>query len=277
MTSDLAIAPVEETVNEAPSNDVAEVSETPEPSEAQTDDAATDETEAKEVKPELTEVEKIKHATQKRIDKLTAKSSQLEQKYQEAIQELEKYKQPQTNDAPKEDDFETVEDYLKAVGKWEAKQEAAKADQERRQLEAKAAYEAKISAKRAEFETKEAEMRKTTPDYDETVQVLNEHVDTVDKNTPGFQVFRDVLMGSNDMAALSYHLGKNPDLLESMQKMEPIQVARTLFRLELELENAPKAKPVSQPTPPKPTSGGAKTSKALEDLSYAELKKKWKL
>jgi hypothetical protein len=274
MTTDLAIQPVE-TVTEAPSNDVADVVETPEPSEAQTDDAVTEPV-TKEVKPELTEVEKVKHAMQKRIDKLTAKSSQTEQQYQNAIQELEKYKQPQANDSPKEDDFETVEDYLKAVGRWEAKQETAKAEQEKRQTEAKTAYEAKISAKRAEFEGKEAEMRKTTHDYDETVQVLNEHVDTVDKNSPGFQVFRDVLMGSNDMAAMSYHLGKNPELLESMQKMEPLQIARTLFRLELDLENAPKATAKATAAPPTPIKGkGVMVSE--DTMSGKELLKKHKL
>ena len=126
MTTDLAIQPVEQTATEAP----VEVAATPEPSEAKPDENAEAQAPAENKEP--TEADKVRHAMQKRIDRLTAKSSQLEQQYQEMLQKVQKYEQHK-NDAPKEDDFETVEDYLKAVGKWEAKQETAKAEQESRQ------------------------------------------------------------------------------------------------------------------------------------------------
>lgn len=269
MSEELAIEPVE-TVTDAP----AEVTETPEPSEAQTDETAEAPAEAKEEqKPELTEADKIRHAMQKRIDRLTAKSSAAEQQLQEVMERLKQFDQPETNDAPKEDDFETVEDYLKAVGKWEAKQEAAKAEQEKTAQAQKQAFEAKMNAKRAEFEAKEAELRKTTPDYDETVQVLNEYVDGVDQKSAEFQVFRDVLMGSNDMAAMSYHLGKNPEILENLSKADPITIARTLFRIEYDLEKAPKPQPSVSPKPPRAVSSKSNATKSLAESSPEDIVK----
>lgn len=280
----LAVAPV---VQETPTAAVEAV-ENAAPSEAieKKEDAPADDTvnqdqKANENKKEPTEVEKIRYSMQKRIDRLTARNSEMERKYQEAIQSLEKYKQPEANKAaPKETDFETTEDYLKAVGKFEAEQEFAKQQKAKEAEQQQKTYAEKLAAKKAEFEAKEAEIRKTTPDYDDAVSVLNEYVELADKESDGFSVFRDVLMESNDMAAMSYHLGKNPDLLESMTKMTPAQIARTLFRLEYDLEKAPakQATQHQQPTPPKPSSGSTKSQdKSLRDLSYAEMKKRMKL
>lgn len=272
MSEELAIEPVE-TVTDAP----AEVTETPEPSEAQTDETAEAPAEAKEEqKPELTEADKIRHAMQKRIDRLTAKSSAAEQQLQEVMERLKQFDQPKTNDAPKEEDFETVEDYLKAVGKWEAKQEFARAEQDKAAQTQKQAFEARMTEKRASFEAKEAELRKATPDYDDAVQVLNEYIETVDQKSPGFQVFRDVMMESEDMAAMSYHLGKNPEIVEKLSKSNPIEVARILFNLERDLKETPKK--AAQVAPKPPTAIKAQGVDKAEDLmSGKELLKRHKL
>jgi len=210
---------------------------------------------------------------QKRIDRLTAKAAELERSYQESAQKLQAYEQPKSS-APNADDFETTEDYLKAVGKYEAQQEI-EAQQKAEAESAKAkAYEEKIAAKKAAFEALETEVRKTTPDYDETVQVLNEFVSTVNTKTEEFRVFRDIMMDSKNLPALSYHLGKNPDLLDNLTKLPPVEIARTLFRIEYDIEKTPKPQTQNQPAPPKPVSGSSKGVKSIEDMSYKELKKK---
>ena len=275
----LAETPVENTDVETAEVVETEAVKEAAPSEAVKEDVSpADKKEgSNENKKELTEAEKIKYAMQKRIDRLTARSSDLERKYQDAIQNIEKFKTQPDNKAPKEADFESAEDYLKAVGKYEAEQEFAK-QQKTKEAEAQQKQMAeKLNAKKAEFEAKEAEMRKVTPDYDDAVNLLNEYVSTADQNSAGFQVFRDVMMESNDMAAMSYHLGKNPDLLEEMVKMSPVQIARQLFRIEYELEKAPKPQtPKTVASPPNATSGKAKMSKSDDELSGRELLKKYK-
>lgn len=267
------------------SEELAQVPETvetqqPEPSNeaAKTDDAPQVEADeggepAKEQPKELTEVDKVKYAMQKRIDRLTAKAAELERSHIEAVEKLKQFEQPKSS-APNEDDFETTEDYLKALGKYEAQQEIeAQKKAEAEEIKNKA-YAEKIAAKRAAFEAQEAEIRKTTPDYDEAVQVLNEFVSTVNTQTQEFQVFRDVLMDSKNMPAISYELGKNPDLMDKLSKSSPVEIARTLFRLEYDIENRAKPTTQTQPAPPKPVTNSSKTTKSLEEMSYKELKKK---
>lgn len=268
MSDELAVTPEIEAV----------VTETPEPSTeaVKTDDvsAETPESdEAKEQPKELSEVEKVKYAMQKRIDRLTAKAAELERSHIEAAEKLKQFEQPKTN-APREEDFETTEDYLKAVGKYEAQQEIEAKQKAEAEATKNKAYEEKIAAKKAAFEAQETEFRKTTPDYDEAVQVLNEFVSTANTQTQEFQVFRDVLMDSKNLPAISYELGKNPDLMDSMSKMPPVEIARTLFRLEYDIEKREKPQTQTQPAPPKPVSSSSKGSKSIEDMSYKELKKK---
>lgn len=266
-----------DTLAEVPEIEVS-TTETPEPSNeaAKTDDASTDSPEGEEVKEqpkELSEVEKVKYAMQKRIDRLTAKAAELERSHIEAVEKLKQLDVPKSN-APREEDFETTEDYLKAVGKYEAQQEIVEKQKAEALAQKNKAYEEKVAAKKASFDAQETEFRKTTPDYDELVQVLNEFVSTVNTQTQEFQVFRDVMMDLNNLPAISYELGKNPDLLDKMVKMPPVEIARTLFRLEYDIEKREKPQTQTQPAPPKPVSSSSKGSKSMEDMSYKELKKK---
>ena len=261
-----------------------EVVETPsEPSDDVKTDVPSTEPDAKADEPvvekkELTEEEKYKHGTQKRIDRLTAKLAEQERTARELAEKVAQYEtSKQTDTAPKEEDFQTTEEYLKAVGKYEAMQEIAEANKAKAQEEAQKTYAEKMAKRSAEVSAQEAEFRKVTPDYDDATQVLNEYVEMADKKSAGFSVFRDVLMSAPDLPALSYHLGKNPDLMESMLKMEPSQIAWTLIEQAIKLRDAPK-EPVKQTSaPPSPVGGSSKATKALDQMSYQEMKKAWKL
>lgn len=264
-----------EELAETPEIEVA-TTETPEPSTeaVKTDDApqadAGEAEAAKEQPKELSEVEKVKYAMQKRIDRLTAKAAELERSHIDAVEKLKQFEQPKSN-APREEDFETTEDYLKALGKHEAQQEIEAQKKAEAEANKNKAYEEKIAAKKAAFEAQEAEIRKVTPDYDETVQVLNEFVSTVNTQTQEFQVFRDVLMDSKNMPALSYELGKNPDLMDNLSKMSPVEIARTLFRMEYDIENRAKPQIQTQPAPPKPVSSTQKAHKSMDTKSGKEI------
>lgn len=240
-----------------------------EPAESETPEANQDTNE------EPDELSKYKYATQKRIDKLISSRSELERKYQEAVQKLQTFEQAPKSDEPLPDQFDTQEDYLIAKGKWEAKREFEANQKAQAEAEAKKAYEAKIAERAKEFQAKEAEFRKETPDYDEASQVLNEYIADVNPNSTGFQVFRDVMISSDVLPQLTYELGKNPDLVESLMKMPPLDLARTLFYKEYEIKNAPKkatTKPVA--APPNPIKG-AGTIRSDDELSGKELLKKY--
>ena len=128
-----------------------------------------------------------------------------------------------------------------------------------------------IEAKRLEFEAKEAEYRKDVPDYDDTVQVLNEAIASVDHRSAEFQAFREVLLSSDNMPALSYHLGKNPELIDELQTLKPVQIARKLFALEMSLGKTPKKTATPLPPPVKSVSGKGNSNKSLNDMTPAEI------
>lgn len=274
-------ATVEATENLLPEAAATEEVAAQEPSDLPKDDKKPDdakpESDAKpEDKPEPTEAEKVKHGMQKRIDKQTAKLAEMERLLSEKEAMLLKA-QPQQTDAPKEEDFESYEDYLKAQGRYEALQEQKETQRKQAQAERDAAYQKTMTERRAMFEEKEVELKKVTPDYDEKVKEVEMNIQLLSdsqKASTEFQVFRDMLFSSDNMPALTYELGKNPDLLDEMLTMNPLQIARKIARLELQIENAPKAQHKPVTAPPSPISSGSKVNKSFEDMSYKELKKK---
>ena len=267
MNDELDVTPVDAAIEA-----VAET-ETPETSEAKKTDApdSGDKPEKEAEKPEPTEAEKVKAAMQKRIDRLTAQRSEAERRAREYEEKLKTSAPAQKDDAPKEADFETYEDFLIAKGKYEARKEY---EAEQTQAKRQAAQEAQAkenAALRQKFEASEAEFRKTVPDYDDTVQVLNEAIGSVNHKSAEFQAFRETLLSSDNMPALSYHLGKNPDLLDEFQTMKPIQIVRKLIALELGMKAPEKKAATALPAPIKSPSGKGGFSKALDDMSPSEI------
>lgn len=224
-------------------------------------------------KPELSEAEKIKYGMQKRIDKQTAKLGEMERQLAEAQAELQKYISAPKTDAPREEDFETTEEFLKAQGRWEALQEQKEEKERQAKADRDAAYQKAISERRALFEEKEAELKKVTPDYDEKVAEVESNIMLLSdsqKASVEFQVFRDMLFSSDNMPALTYELGKNPDLFDKMLTMNPLQIARQIARLELQIENAPKKQHEPVKHPPNPISGKATANVDPDKMTVEE-------
>lgn len=251
-----------------------EVSNAVEPKETVKDSG--DQQAAKPEQKELSESDKIKAAMQKRIDNVIKSRHELQRKYDQLIAEGKKNgsegQSVKDDGAPKEADYKSYEEFLIAKGKYEAKQEFDKQEKERAAREKGERDAAELAAKNKEFLEKEAEFRKTTPDYDEAVGVLNEAIQIVNHNSGGFQAFREVMLSTEDLPALSYYLGKNPEIIESMMTMRPVEVARTLFKAEIDAAKFKKTEAkTALPSPIKPVGGKGKSDKSLSDMSGKEL------
>lgn len=264
-----------ETVN---AEEAATETEPSQPSEEEnkTDEPAETEP-AKEQKPEPTEAEKIKYAMQKRIDRQTAKNAQMERE----LAELKAWRQqmdvkPETGE-PKEDQFNSIEDYLIAKGAYQERKKSADEAAAAKKKADDEAYAAKVAKIRDDLTAKETEFRKTTPDYDDAVTVVNEYVSAVDPDSVHLAVFRDFVMESDNPAPLLYKLGKNPDLIEELSELSPMKFMRKLVKMEMEIESAPKQTTTKTATPPNPVKGTSSGQKDIGTMSYAEMKKAWKL
>lgn len=231
-----------------------------------------DKKEGEEIKPEPTEADRVRLAMQKRIDGLTAQKRRAEARAQE-LEKLAQQAKPQQkqDDAPKEADYDSYEEYLVAKGRYEERKETeTKAEQAKRE-QAEAARQADLAKKAELFKVKEAEFKQNTPDYDEAIEGLETVLSDVDKSSQGYKVFSDIMLSSENLPALSYHLGKNPELVESLKSMSLMQMARTLFVEEYKLSQQPKPKPSTKPEPPKPLGGGSKSTKSPQEMSGKEI------
>lgn len=276
-TSELAQEPVTVAETEQVTDTPAAETATPEPSEGEENKDVTADRGEKEQPKELTEADKIKYAMQKRIDRMTARDAQRERELAELREQIAKV-QPKTEQSgePKEDQFNTIEDYLIAKGRYEERQEIAKERAEAEQRQKAEEYQKTILEKQQVFEAKEAEFRKEVPDYDDKVGAVNEFLRYADPKSIQVQAFRDFVMDSDNPAAVLYNLGVNPDLMDDLAKMHPVKMIRELTKLEIQAASAPKKEPKATATPPSPIKGNA-NYKSEDQMTGKELLKKHNL
>ena len=178
-----------------------------------------------------------------------------------------------TDGRPKQEDFETYEEYQDATVEWKVNQKISdyEADQrvriereqaQRAQEEIVATHTARIDTFRSEHE-----------DFDAVVEQ--------GKDLPVTPPMRDAVLNSDSGPALMYHLCSNPDECDRIANMHPMAAIKEMGKLEARIEAArstgpsSSAKPVTQAPPPiKPVGGGATASTvSLDQLHYQEFKR----
>lgn len=224
------------------------------PQEAQTDALIEGEPSTPEaVEPAEPEAPKPK-GVQKRIDELTANwreeqrtrqrlEGMLEQVLAERRQpapEPQKPAEPQGE--PQLEQFETYEQYVRALARYEAKQERAAWDAEQQQR----VQAEQRQALQSEFQTKVQAFKQAAPDFDQVV------------TRPGVAIsdaMLEVIEQSDLGPQLAYHLGQNPDLSQRLFRLSPTLAAKELGKLEVQL-SLPQPKTVSNaPAPIEPLAG----------------------
>lgn len=227
---------------------------------------------------------------EKRIKKLASRLSEKDQEIAFLRSQLERStekKSPeddssqqvdnsQSSGEPQEEDFENHKDYVKALAKWTYEQEK-KADEEKNsQTKAKSDYEKKLST----HSERVAEFKKEHSDFDDVVADLVEEYGDVKFSGP----LEASILSSENGPALVYELAKNPDQLMRINKLNALDCAREIGKIEARLEknqeSPPKQKKATTtkaPPPVKPVGGKSTraTAKSIydENLSFAEYEK----
>lgn len=224
----------------APSPEKAEVAET-------ASDSATD---------DKTQVEgKQPSEAEKRIKSLLAETKLLKQR----LSQYEQPPAPKTDQSPKADPqrpdptkFETMEQYLEALSDYKV-EKALVAERERvAQERQEHRQQSQMRVEREQWNNKIVEARKKHADYDDVA--LNPDLPVAEGSAIDWWV-----MNSEHGAEVLYHYGKNPDQLEALNAMPPIEAARELARLEISLLTPPK--PAPTPKAPRPPSEANPTGK----------------
>jgi hypothetical protein len=265
--------------NESTESDTEET-EAKESPETEGEESETD-SESKDDGKEKT-VGKKKGGFQRRIDKLNAQKSAIQQEAeywkQMALKSAGAQKdeskpvdqtKPATADGkPKADDFDTHAEFVEALTDWKTEQKLSERDQklERSKLQTEQAKLVQTFTERREA------FLKTAPDYDEVM----ESVDDV----PLTPALREIILTSENGPEIAYELAKNRDEFERISKLSPLAVAREVGKLESRLSakssdgKTEQKKITKAPKPIDPVNAGGKGSaaKSIADpnLSQAE-------
>jgi hypothetical protein len=231
-----------------------------------TESTIPDEPESKaEVKPEALEPKEAeKPNTETKPDvKLEPteeeKNIQARERLAERIRQTAQSQQPQqpqpAGDAPKIENFSTLEEFLDARDKWASKKgvenytaQQTQESNQRRQREMQAAIEAKANLTRVKY-----------PDFNSTIQPYAGFMDAI----PALSAY----INESDMGMeVAYNLAKNPALLEEISRMSPFAAGRQLLKLEEKLK-APPVALSNAPEPIKPVGSRETVKPRLSQMS----------
>lgn len=274
-----AVAPAPATDTSTPATEVKEAEKgatgADDADKGSNDDGNKEGEAAKDKPPEkpMTEADKIRAAMQKRIDRQTAASKAQNEQIQRLNAELQRLaaSQPQQDKgAPKEDDYNSWEEYDKARVEYEADRRANERLKTEKEAQLKQMQERQALETRKKFEAKEREFQKSAPDYD---AVAGEAVAALrDLGAAGHDInaLRDIVMQFDNPPQMLYELGKDTNLIDQLVTMQPMAAMRELVKLEIALQGAAKPAENQAPEPIKPV-GGRAGVKALHERSGSEI------
>ena len=237
-----------------------------------------------EAAPDAPKVEDDVPFPKKAVNALSRRDRQIGKQRAELQQlhaELEKYRsqaQPQEqsnsrlpSDYPNEDNFDNYGDFLKAVARYEARQELAEGSK-RQQEQAQSYQEQQWVAKREqEIADLASEAAANIPDFGQTIA---EFADVIDSFPP--QLERLFLECEAPHLAI-FALAKEGKL-ESLFQMTPYRAAMEIGRAQDRGIALSQRKPITKaPTPINSARGTGPTGKSLADMDAAEMLKRWNL
>lgn len=166
---------------------------------------------------------------------------------------------PFTVPPPRQEDFETYEQYEEAVfdHRYQKRAQAERASQE------KAAKERAQQQHQSQLDEWIDKGESKYPDFKRVAQ------DNDLKITP----FMAGAMQESDIGHdVAYHLGQNPKEAARIAKLSPLGQVREIGRLEVKLQTPTQRANTNAPTPTSPVGGKEAPSVKLEDMSYEEYK-----
>lgn len=255
----------EETESEVDEVEAEEETETDDKQEAEEAPEPTVEDQIAELKTTLEEQDR-------KIRRQTAANHQLQKKLEDERAALKKQAEPELK-KPVMDEFDSMDDYEKAMDDYVEKRIGQAAEEKATQKVSQQQLDSELAEKTKVFKQKEYEFAQATPDYQDAAQVLNEYAALVQPNDPSMEAFAQSILASDNSPALIYHLGKNPEKIEDLMGKSPVMVARMMTGYEAELKQAvTPAKLKVKPKPPTPVKATGKGKKRLEDMSGEELR-----
>ena len=235
--------------------------------------SAEDTEEAEEEKPEP---KKGKGGFQKRINTLTRRNHELEDRLADLETRLAKPAAAVSGEAtpskpkPSPDKFTTYEEYVEALADWKAEERFAKA----KEAEAKSVQEQRQKETFQTYNQKTVEAKEKFEDWEEVVGQPNIQIP---------MVAQVAIIESENGPEIAYYLGKHPEVRERLLELNEFSQSRVVMEIGLisahlagEAEAvSPKPKPGTKAAAPiKPVGGSStKSTVPLAEMPYQDFKK----
>lgn len=213
---------------------------------------------------------KPKGGFQQRIDKLTKRNRTIEDENATLKRELESLRKPQTeqrtqqvqkdpNAEPKREDFASEIDFVRAMTRWEVRQE----NERSRQAESQRQQEETTKQVFDSHYKRVSEARGRIEDFDEVIE------------DSGIEISKEAAMAiyeCENSADVMYHLAKNPEDAETLKQLSPIRQIAAIGHISASLgsekpSRAPKKLESTAPAPITPVGGASSKSSVPLDQS----------
>lgn len=259
------------------------VETTQEPSEPVTEEKQTEETDSQDEsktddKPEkpLSKAEQKAYALQKRIDRQTAANRAAQEKIEALQSQLREFetKQSKVDDAPKEEDYETFEEYQEAIVDYKANKRLQERLQAEKQQQLQAEMQKQQQQQVLKLQKQEEAFRSQHADYDEVKKQADlfyrDTINRLGENHPTLQRLIGDVLESDFMPELFYEIGNNPEFLDDLVSLSPTQASFKLFEFKQSL-GGESPEQTNLPTPIKSTKASGQSSKPLSKTSGKEI------
>lgn len=232
--------------------------------EEETSEEVIEEEEKEEEKEVLPQTEKKKQTAQERINEITKKYRDAERdveywknladaRFDEALSDDPPASPPkESGDRPKQNTFESIEDYEDALLNWYTQKRDTERTQKRSQRE--------IQESVQQFNKKAAKIKEEYPDFDQVVE------------TPVFtDAMRKTLFTIEHGPMVAYHIAKNKEIAQEIVKYPPERQMYEISKIETQLLLAQKTKKVSEaPSPLKPVGDNSQGETDPSKMSMTE-------
>lgn len=235
VSDDNSVADVNASAESQSENEAIGVSETSESTESNEEENESDESDSEhEESNEEPSRKKKKGSAKRRIDKLIARNSNLEQEKEywreQTLKSQKTPNEPQKSveskaDKPKRDDFENQDEYLEKLVEWKADQKLAERDRKEKETQIVNSVRSKEQALVKKVEA----FKKDHTDYQDRFDEV--------KDIPMSQSVRHALLECENGAAVFYEMAQDREEYERICTMEPLAAQRAIGRIEARIES----------------------------------------
>lgn len=203
--------------------------------------------------------------TQKRINQLTREKYEAQRRAQETEQRLQQLEaQAQQAPAAVADDAPTLEKFDYDEEKYQAALVQHQVAKQMQQLQQQQQQQVQL-----------AEQQKQVQSYNDRVNAFAadkpDFTDSVANMPLQNSAAIEGIMALENGPAVAYHLSKNLDVVDNLNRMSPVQAAIEIGKIEAKLSATPAPKTTKAPDPIEPVASGGTVSKSVAEMSVAEL------